>query len=139
MANQLDAVLQKALTALQTSSKAHADGLLGLGQAAHVTPGAVENRFEHRMEAFNDQPIAGDFGGQASSGDMLIGDMQLAQTQYPILAQLHRDFLLRRRTRLRATAHGIARMMAHGHERGTLTGPLIEQLKELLKASAPPA
>lgn len=138
MAGQIDSFLQKLLYAAQKNSRKAAAGALGEDQTAYITfddAGVGPVRFDREMrDFFNEDQLVQKFSSRAASAEITMGETELLSLQYALLAQLRRDFVMRRRTRLQARAHGIVRMLACGDARGVLTGPLLEKLKDLLKA-----
>jgi hypothetical protein len=141
MAGQLDPALQKVLFGGQAECDLQARGQLGLGQPLYsvFAPGGKgPPRFDRELkEPFDFSGVVGAFG--SGGGALTLAECGLYQTEYSLLARFARDFRLRRRTRLQARAHGIARLRALGHPEGQLTGPLLEDLKNWLEAGTPPS
>jgi hypothetical protein len=137
MGGALDKTLQGLLFNGAADARRVATGLLGEDQSAWFTydpSGRGPKRFDRVMkEQFDPSGIVGAFGA-ASGGEMTSAEAAMLQTEFGLVEQMARDFGLRRRTRLQAHAHGIVRARAMAHESGTLTGPLLERLKDMLTA-----
>ena len=140
MAGSLDKKLQDLLFAAQGAAAANAEAAITGDQPGyHVfdKSGNGPERFDSEMkEFFSPDAVASEFGSAAEA--LNTAELELLQSQYALLAQLSRDFILRRRTRLQARSRGIVREMALGHERGALTGALLERFKDLLVAGSEP-
>jgi hypothetical protein len=146
----LSKVVQDKTKAVQSFAAEVGSGLKQEGQVSWDTladdgvdtPGAprfnLDFRDEFSREFLEDsyigivsQPTTSQANTPTTNGDVLLN-----RTQAHWLAQVERDFLMRRRTRVRAEAHASAVRSGLGHDNGPVSQGIRRHLKYLLALAA---
>lgn len=133
---ELDSCFQRVLIAMTKSAAEAAD--------AYFTGKPVPSiKYGDSPSPRHDRSVADEFDlrgleqrfSQGRTGGEHWGNLGSMHMQHSVLSQLRRDVQLRRRTRVEARAHAVARLQAAGADTGPLSGMCIEYAKGLMEVS----